>query len=76
MSLNNMATCGHPGCTARAATNGVRGSEKPEFCSRHARDGTINICKKACEHEECMAQRSFGVEGSKKREFCSRQPNR
>ena len=63
--------CGHPECTTRPS-NGIAGSKKPEFCSRHAQDGMVNIYSKRCGHEGCTTQSNYGVAGSKKPEFCGR----
>lgn len=72
LRLRLLARCGHPRCTTRASF-GADGSKKAEFCSRHARDGMVDIysTRNRCLHPSCTTRAHFGVEGNKKGEFCS-----
>lgn len=65
-------TCGHPGCTTTPCF-GVVGSNKREFCVKHAKQGTISEMRKTCDHRGCTTIPSFfGVIGSNKKDFCSK----
>lgn len=45
-------------------------ARRPNFCKKHARDGTINLGKK-CAHEGCSKVPSYAVPGTRTRTFCA-----
>lgn len=52
------------------------GSEKPEFCARHAKDEMVVLWAKICEQPNCTVMPAFGVAGSKRPEFCVKHAKR
>ncbi|CAB1098788.1 unnamed protein product [Ectocarpus sp. CCAP 1310/34] len=54
--------CEQPNCPEQPS-NGIEGSRRRQFCSRHAIEGMVDICSK---------HPSFGVKRSGRRQFCAR----
>ncbi|CAN0204838.1 unnamed protein product, partial [Ectocarpus sp. 6 AP-2014] len=63
-------TCGHPACMTRPSF-GKAGRKEVEFCSRHQKQGMVDLVNKKCGHPGCIKSSSFSEHGSTKREFCS-----
>ena len=47
-----MSFCYHDGCNTRAGFN-FEGEKKPLYCSKHKKDGMINIISKRCKSDWC-----------------------
>ncbi|CAN0546326.1 unnamed protein product, partial [Ectocarpus sp. 8 AP-2014] len=60
--------CQEASCTRRASY-GKAGSKVLEFCSKHAKEGMVNLIRKRCGHPGCIKLPSYGTAGSKTREF-------
>lgn len=62
--------CVHGGCST-LASYGEKGSDKYDYCWRHAAEGMVDVRNKKCAHEGCVKRATFGAEGGKERLFCA-----
>ena len=69
--VNVSKRCGHPSCNKRPSY-GMGGSKTAEVCSKHKKEGMVDIRKKRCGCPGCINQPSYGTEGGKTAEFCAR----
>ena len=47
------------------------GSSYPEYCSRHAAEGMVDIVSKQCAHGACFKRPNYGLAGRTKAEYCA-----
>lgn len=62
--------CAYSGCYVQPSY-GARGTTNAEFCSKHAKDGQVNVRSHKCAHEECSKRPSYGPEGAARAILCS-----
>ena len=58
------------GCNIRPTFN-IKGETKGLYCSRHKKDGMINVKDKTCIHEGCNIRPVFNIKGETKALYCS-----
>lgn len=65
--------CNHVGCM-KYPSHGRKVSyhqTTADFCSQHAKDGTVSVHGKRCARQRCTTRPSYGEEDTKAAEFCS-----
>ena len=63
--------CNNPGCKTRPSYN-VEGETKALYCSKHKKEGMVDVINKICCEEGCKTQPNFNVEGETKGLYCSK----
>jgi hypothetical protein len=58
------------GCNIRPTFN-IKGETKALYCSRHKKDGMINVKDKTCIHEGCNIIPNYNVDGQTKALYCA-----
>ena len=61
--------CKEDGCE-KHPSYGLPGTNKTEYCKKHAPDDYEDIAHKRCKHSGCKKHPSYGLPGSKKTEYC------
>ena len=61
----------HEGCTTQPTFN-KPGEKTAIFCSKHKKDGMVNVKFKTCQHEGCTTGPTFNKPGEKIAIFCSK----
>ena len=57
-------TCQHEDCTTRPSFN-KPGEKTGIFCSKHKKEGMVDITHKTCQHEGCTTRPTFNKPGEK-----------
>ncbi len=68
---NLIPVCLHENCLTQSFF-AHKGDLKPEFCSKHKKDGMINIVSKTCAHEGCGKIPKYGHKGETSAKFCKK----
>ena len=62
--------CNYPNCKTRPNFN-VEGEKKALYCSKHKKDGMVDVKHKTCCEKGCKTRPSYNVEGEKKALYCA-----
>lgn len=70
INIKNRQMCIHEGCQTRPTYN-VEGQTKAIYCSKHKKDGMVDVKSKTCNHEGCKTRPTYNVEGETNALYCS-----